>query len=619
MKRAVLLAVASGLLMALALPQAIPWISLRELDPAGYLEVLAWVALAPALFALDRARTWRMALALGLLAGLAYFYGAIWWVNHAMTSFGGVPFPIALLGLTALVLYMAAHWAAAFLVSWTIRQRLGWPFWMHLPAVWVATELSRNYLFTGFPWGNLGYVQARHLAVAQLASLIGVYGVAALVVLVNCVAHASLRARVDREPFPWRLVAAMAGLLALVVGYGEAHLSVVRARAAAAPKLTVALVQGNVNQSVKNQASSYGADILRRYVPLTLEADRRGADLIAWPEAAYPYLMPPDLASFADRRIGLPRLTRAHLLLGVGTYAQRLAADGRTEAVGANTVFLLRPDLTVLDRYAKHHLVPFGEYVPLQPLLGRFLRSVVPEMVQQRPGSALKVLEFTPTAPESVTPQPGGSASGAFARRGERAAGFAVIGSGGSAPRPLPLRGERETEPDAPTSTATATLFPAGSGGLALPASVRLAPMICFDAIFPEVNVAYATQEPEILLNPTNDAWYGYSSGPYQFLAIVRMRAIEAGKAVVRPAYAGVTALIDPTGEVQPGALPVGPVDPDLAPDPDEPPRLLVGQVARLRGRTLYTTVGDLFAGLASAYGAIALVFALRRRVREKE
>ncbi len=608
MKRAVPLAIASGLLMALTLPQAIPWISLREIDPAGHQELIAWVALAPALFALDRARTWRAALALGLLGGLAYFYGAIWWVNHAMTSFGGVPFPIALLGLTFLVLYMAVHWAAAFLASWTIRQRLGWPFWTHLPAIWVASELSRNYLFTGFPWGNLGYVQARHLAVAQLASLTGVYGVAALVVLVNCVVHASLRARADREPLPWRLVAATAGLLALVVGYGEAHLSVVRARVAAAPKLTVALVQGNVNQSVKNQASSYAADILRRYVPLTLEADRRGVDLIAWPEAAYPYLLPPNLASFDDRRIGLPRLSRAHLLLGVGTYSQRRAADGRIEAEGANSVFLLRPDLTVLDRYAKHHLVPFGEYVPLQPLLGRFLRSVVPEMVTQRPGSALKVFEFTPTAFGAVTPP----VSPGLPRK-----------SPADVP-PLPGRpdgGEGiSSEPGALTSTAIQPLSPEGSGGLAFPAAARLAPMICFDAIFPEVNVAYAMQEPEILLNPTNDAWYGYSSGPYQFLAIVRMRAIEAGKAVVRPAYAGVTALIDPTGEVQPGALPVGPVDLDLAPDPEEPPRLLVGQVARLRGRTLYTTFGDLFAGVASAYGAIALAFALRgRRAREKE
>jgi apolipoprotein N-acyltransferase len=138
--------------------------------------------------------------------------------------------------------------------------------------------------------------------------------------------------------------------------------------------------------------------------------------------------------------------------------------------------------------------------------------------------------------------------------------------------------------------------------------------MICFDAIFPEVNVAFAARDPDVLVNPTNDAWYGYSSGPYQFLAMVRLRAIEAGKAVARPAYAGVSALIDPTGEVQPGALPVGPVDPDLAPDPDEPPRLLVGEVPRLRGRTLYTRVGDLFAGAASLYGAAALALALRAR-----
>ena len=121
--------------------------------------------------------------------------------------------------------------------------------------------------------------------------------------------------------------------------------------------------------------------------------------------------------------------------------------------------------------------------------------------------------------------------------------------------------------------------------------------MICFDAIFPEINVAFARKDPapEILVNPTNDAWYGYSSGPYQFLAIVRLRAIEAGQAVVRPAYAGVSAVILPTGELAPGAIEVGPVDPDLAPDPQEPARLLLARVPRLRGSTLYTTVGDLF------------------------
>jgi apolipoprotein N-acyltransferase len=133
--------------------------------------------------------------------------------------------------------------------------------------------------------------------------------------------------------------------------------------------------------------------------------------------------------------------------------------------------------------------------------------------------------------------------------------------------------------------------------------------------------VAFARKdrEPEILVNTTNDAWYGYSSGPYQFLAIVRMRAIEAGKAVVRAAYAGVSAVILPTGELAPGALEVGPVDPDLAPDPAEPPRLLEARVPRLRGQTPYTRVGDLFAYACTAFAALALAAAVRagrRRAR---
>lgn len=556
MKRALPLAITSGVALALALPQAFPWWSLSEIDPAGRLEALAWVGLVPALLALDRARTWRGALAVGLAAGLAYFYGAIWWVSHAMTAFGGVAPPLAFIGLTLLVGFMAAHWAAAFAASFTIRARLGWPLWTHLPLVWAGLELARNYLFTGFPWGDLGYLQARHPTVSQLAALTGVYGIAALVVLVNCALHAALRARLERARLPWRPLAAAGAALALTVAYGAAHLAAVRARAAAAPKLTVGLVQGNVNQAVKNRRASHGDFILSRYVPLTLEADRRGADLVAWPEAAYPWLLPPGLASLDDPRIGLPRLQRAHLLLGVGTYVEARLPDGRREAEGANAVFLLRPDLGVVGSYAKHHLVPFGEYVP--SFLAGLLRSVVPQMVQQRPGRALRALSF----------QPSGAGP--------------VAGAGAPAP-----------------------------GG-----PVRLAPMICFDAIFPEINVRFAAEDPDLLVNPTNDAWYGYSSGPYQFLAIVRLRAIEAGKAVVRPAFAGVSALIDPTGEVQPGALPVGPVDPELAPDPDEPPRLLLGQVPRLRGRTLYTTVGDLFAGAAGAYGAAALLWALRRRGR---
>ena len=540
--RPLVLALAGGLLEALALPLVIPQLSLRQVDPAGHLEWLAWVGLVPALFALDAARSARAAFGLGLAAGLAYFYTAIYWVNHAMTAFGGLRMGVALLALTLLVLYMAVHWGAAFAASWLIRSRLGWPLTWHLPVVWTAAELSRNYLFTGFPWGNLGYTQARHLTVSQLASLLGVYGIAALVVLVNATVHQVLRARLDGRPFPRRAALATGLLLLATLAYGTAHLREVRARMASAPRLKVGLVQGNINQAVKNRRESYADFILGRFLPLTAEADRAGADLVAWPEATFPFLVPSDVQTFAGGRAGLQPLARAHLLLGASAVTWREGPKGGRMPEVTNTAFLVRPDLSVAAKYVKYHLVPFGEYVPMARWLP-FLRQVVPGLAPVSAGRALTTLRF-------------------------------------------PVAGDGET---------------------------ALAPMICFDAIFPEVNVAYAAQDPEFLVNPTNDAWYGYSSGPYQFLAIVRLRAIEAGKAVARPAYSGVTAIVLPTGEVAPGAIEVGPVDPELAPDPAEPPRLLLGEVPRLHGRTLYTRFGDLFAYACAALAILALGAALRR------
>jgi apolipoprotein N-acyltransferase len=533
-----LAALGSGVFLALSLPLVVQPLSLREIDPAGRLEVLAWLGLVPALWALERAGRARTAFAIGLAAGLGFFFAAIHWVSHAMTAFGGLSLGLSLVALSLLVLYMAVHWAAAFAVSWKIRAALGWPLWSHLPVVWTAFELSRNYLLTGFPWANLGYTQVRTLPVAQLAALTGVYGIASLVVLVNAVLLEVLGALAARRPVPWRPAAGAAALLAAVIAHGYAHLSSVRREMALAPVLRVGIVQPNINQAVKNQAASRADYVLSRLVPPTLEADRAGVDLVAWPEAAYPGYVPPGIASFAP---ALPRLERAHLLLGTATVEWTRGLDGRRVPRVANSHFLLSPDLSVLGKYTKNHLVPFGEYVPLPRVLSALgLGQIVPTLAPVDAGRELAVL---------VT----------------------------SGPDP-----------------------------------VRLAPMICFDAIFPEINVAFARRGPDVLVNPTNDAWYGYSSGPYQFLAIVRMRAIEARRAVIRPAYAGVSAIVLPTGEVAPGALEVGPVDLDLAPDPEEPARLLVGDVPRLRGSTVYATVGDLFAYLCAAAAATGLAAAWR-------
>jgi apolipoprotein N-acyltransferase len=538
-----LLAALGGLLEAASLPTVVPWISLRQLDVAGWSEVLGWVGLVPALLALSRASGPGEAALLGLVAGLASFYAAIHWVSHAMTAFGGLSAGVAFVGLTALVLYMAAHWALAFWASFLVERRTGIPQWVALPPAWVAAELLRNHSFTGFPWANLGYTQARGALVPQLAALGGVYAVAGLVVLVNCVAAAwwrSLRAGAGASR-PWRATAVAVALLSATTAWGAWRIGEVRRRMAEAPWLRVGLVQANVSQTVKNQGQKFADRIIGRMWPLTREADRQGAALVAWPEASWPWALPPTMTSLRAAEPGLPPLDRAHVLLGASTLRWLPAPGGRVAQV-ENSAFLLAPDLSVMDRYVKHHLVPFGEYVPLREWLP-FLRSVVPAMAPIAAGGRLEVMRFE--------------------------------------------TGDRK---------------------------VSFGPMICFDAIFPEIARAFALQDADFLVNPTNDAWYGYSSGPYQFLAIVRMRAIETGRAVARPAYSGVSAIVLPTGEVAPGALEVGPVDPGLAPDPDEPPRLLVGSLPLLQGRTPYTRFGDLFAWACVAASALLLGAALLRR-----
>jgi len=536
-------AVGAGAAMALALPLVIPWISLRELEPAGWLEGLAWVALVPLLVAVAEAPSWRRAFALGLAAGLTYFFIAIHWVSHAMTAFGGLPLGVAILALSALVAFMALHWALAAVIIRTLHAGLGWPLWLAAPPAWTATELLRNYLITGFPWGNLGYTQVRTLPVAQLAALLGVYGVAFLVVLVNAALADAALARRQGRAAPRRALRAVAALLLAVVAGGAWRLHALRAEVAAAPTLTVGLVQPNLDQGQKNRARDHQGYVLGRLLPLTQRAAEAGVDLVAWPEAAFPAYLDPGITSFAGGRPPLPTLGRTHLLLGAATLDVVTGPGGESRYRVENTSFLVGPDLAVLDRYVKHHLVPFGEYVPLADWLP-FLKQVVPGLAPASEGGALNLLSF---------PGPAG--------------------------RP-----------------------------------VRLGSMICFDAIFPEIGRAFAAQDPDLLVNPTNDAWYGYSSGPYQFLAIVRLRAIETGRAIARPAYAGVSALILPTGEVLPGAIEVGPVDPALAPDPEEPARLLVGRLPLLHGRTPFTTIGDLFAWACAAASAAALAATWRRR-----
>jgi len=144
----------------------------------------------------------------------------------------------------------------------------------------------------------------------------------------------------------------------------------------------------------------------------------------------------------------------------------------------------------------------------------------------------------------------------------------------------------------------------------------RLGIEICFDAIFPEISRAYARNGAQVLVNMTNDAWYGFSSAPFQFLRMVATRAVETGRPVARAANTGVSAFIDPVGRIT-EVTEVGIVasdKPSVAASELTGPEWRMASLPLLEGRTPYVVIGDVPAYLAALFAGVAGLFALIRR-----
>ena len=530
----------AGCLAGLAFPILFPVFGHQEQLASGVTEILAWVGLLPLCWVVDRLDPKR-AFGMGTLAGMAFFNMTFWWVNVAMTTFGGIPNFLSIPVLQLLVGWCAIHWGLAAWGSSLLQRRFNWPIWRTLPPVWAATELMRNYFMSGYPWANLGYATSRDLWFAQVAGIGGIYLIAFVLVLVNAVLFDSWSAlrRKDR-PLP-KLGIAIAALLVLGGhAYGFFRVRSVEAKLLTAPKVKVAAVQGNIDQKIKNSHQSYAGFILNQYLPQTIQADAEGADLIVWPEAAFPGYFQPHARSLLESRDLRPRIGDrtfgANLLVGVGT------ANEKTNKA-SNSAFWVRPDLSVAAQYDKHHLVPFGEYVLWN--LDRYLPigALVTDVGLFTPGTELPIWQ-------------------------------------------VPTRDGR---------------------------TVNVGMLICYDAIFPEITRDYAERNVDLLVNITNDAWYGWASAPYQFLRMVEMRAIESGRSVARAANTGISAFIDPAGRIT-SQTELGLVSSD-ADTVDEamhvPATHLTAEVPILDVPPLYVRLGDSFAYACAIFAILGVAMAL--------
>ena len=292
----------------------------------------------------------------GWLYGFGWAACGVHWLYISMHDFGGMAGWMAALAVGVLAAYLGLFAAAAAgLASW-LRQR--WQssqatlLLLILPALWTLTEWLRGWLFTGFPWLTSGY--AHNIGpLAGFAPLLGVYGVGWIAALMaGCLALLSLRSDTE-SPAP--LMRALPAVLLLLLAGAGVTLHAMDWTKAVGQPISVRLLQGNIPQEAKFSNEALLSS-LTMYEGMIKSAP---ADLIATPETAVPLLpeqLPPD---YLARLIHFTQSSGSHLALGIpisdgtGQYANSMVG------ISADPASATHP-----YRYDKHHLVPFGEFIP---------------------------------------------------------------------------------------------------------------------------------------------------------------------------------------------------------------------------------------------------------------
>ena len=297
----------------------------------------------------------RRGFTLGLIAGFVHFAGTVYWTGATVSTFGGIHVSIAVLVAGLLALYMALYIAIACAIGGIAIRRFGYRGLLLFPPAWVATEYLRGIVFGGFPWIPLGNTMVTLLPIAQLASVLGVYGLSLFVAFLN-VGFATVAMSTGRT----RLIAAAAtlGSIAVISVWGGVRLSS-NSLTNGAP-IKIGLIQGNIAQTDKWDPERAGM-ILDRYIQLTRQASDNGAQFIMWPESSTPFYFEEDprggLVRHLARTLGKP------ILLGSDEF------EDTTPQRHYNSAFILDTHGATAGVYRKIHLVPFGEYVPFQRLL----------------------------------------------------------------------------------------------------------------------------------------------------------------------------------------------------------------------------------------------------------
>lgn len=353
----------------------------------GFLEWITMIPIFIGAFRLgeDRDMRLRRVYLYGFLTVFAYYFVVYHWFTYlypldfvGMDSLSSLV--VILAGWIGLSLLQAIPGGLIFVVFVLLyrtgsvrRVPLLRPF--AFAALWIAFEFSSTFFWTGVPWGRLCLGQSEYLPMLQTASLFGSYFISFLILAVNgLLAFAILYCKVPRERVCCAALAALLILSNLLLGLGISSSST-----PSTDTLKIAVVQGNINSHEK-----WGADSLtiskEIYGEKTRLAAKDGAEAVVWPETAFPYTLNRNqgLSNYVS---SLAEECEVTLIIGA------LYAD--EEGNSYNALYLVHPDGGIDENvYAKRHLVPFGEFVPMREII----MTLIPPLANL---SALKT-ELTP-------------------------------------------------------------------------------------------------------------------------------------------------------------------------------------------------------------------------------
>lgn len=383
----------------------------------------------------------------GYFFGLGMFGVGVSWVSLSFYQFSELPL-IGTIAITSLfVLYLALFPA---LVTWLLNR-----YFAHfslsvllliMPSLWVGSEWLRGWLFTGFPWLFIGYSQI-DTPLAGFAPIVGIYGVNWLT---------ALTAGIIIYVYLYRQY--WLSLLIIAIWSSGAYLKTIEWTQPIDKPIDVVLIQGNVPQALKWDEINYSIQL---YFSLT-QRDL-GADLIIWPETAMPLF-------YDDAKPLLARLNEARQIYATEFMMGIIVQENQWSYF--NAILSLSHIETF---YYKHHLVPFGEYIPLRDYVDTLLNFF-----------DVPMSEFS---------------SGAYQQSHLRAVNQLIGAS------------------------------------------------ICYESAFSE-QILQSLPQATLLVNVSNDSWFGHSLAPHQHLEIARMRALETGRYLLRSTNTGISAIINPQGQI---------------------------------------------------------------------